>query len=172
MTAGLLLTLGVYVLWYGAILWMADGVPYVMDANETFSSLWHARNLVDHGFALTAGLADEVFSPHAAAHPFVHTHQGNFPRVFATLIYLLGARSPASQIVLTTFLVGGVSVAMMYRLLAKVVAPAFAVLACLLLLTDYVLYAQWQVVTYRVWHGFFFFSSLLLAQNAGGRRAA
>jgi hypothetical protein len=170
-TAGLILTLGLYVLYYGAILWMSDGIPYVMDGNETFSSLWHARNLVDHGFALTAGLADEVFSTHAAAHPFVHTHQGNFPRVFATAIYFLGARSPESQIAVTTFLVGGASVAMMYRLLSKVVAAAFAVLACLLLLTDYVLYAQWQVVTYRVWHGFFFFSSLLLAQNAGGRRA-
>jgi hypothetical protein len=169
-TAGLLLTLGIYAMYYGAILWMSDGIPYVMDGNETFSSLWHARNLVEHGFALTAGLADEVFSPHAAAHPFVHTHQGNFPRVFATLIYFLGARSPESQIVITTLLIGGASVAMMYRLLARVVAPAFAMLACLLLFTDYVLYAQWQVVTYRVWHGFFFFSSLLLARGAGGPR--
>ncbi len=169
-TGGLLLTLGIYAVYYGAVLWMSDGIPYVMDGNETFSSLWHARNLIEHGFALTAGLADEVFSPHAAAHPFVHTHQGNFPRVFATLIYLLGARSPEAQIVVTTVLIGGVSVAMMYHLLAKVVAPAFAMLACVLLFTDYVLYAQWQVVTYRVWHGFFFFSSLLLARSAGGQR--
>ena len=34
-------------------------------------------------------------------------------------------------------------------------------------MTDYVYFVQWQVVTYRVWHGFFVFSSLLTTHYAG-----
>lgn len=35
------------------------GVPAIFDGNETFSSILHARNLLEFGPAKAAGLADE-----------------------------------------------------------------------------------------------------------------
>ena len=151
----------VYALIYGWLLVSTDFLPYVMDNNESFSSFWHAASLYNYGPAQSFGLADEAFSPHAAAHPYVHTHQGNFPRVFALLIYALGARSVESQIALTTFTVGLASIFLIYHFFRKVANPAFALVACLVFMTDYLLFAQWQIVTYRVWYGFFFFSTLV-----------
>lgn len=148
---------------YGTFLIATDFFPYVMDNNESFSSLWHAFNIYQFGILDSAGLADEAFSPHAAAHPYVHTHQGNFPRLYALLIYLLGARSVESQIAVTTFTIGLAAVCMAYRYFSKVGNALFAFLACLVMMTDYILFAQWQVVTYRVWYGFFFFSTLVCA---------
>ncbi len=93
---------------------MGDGLPYVTDNNETFSSLNHAHNLWTFDFFRSFGLADEAASPDPAAHPVVHSHQGNFPRLFAFLIYVLGARSAESQILVTTLTIGVASVLMAY----------------------------------------------------------
>src|SRR5258706_6428607 len=95
-----------YVLFYGWMLAISDFLPYVLDNNESFSSLWHAINLYNFGLSKSFGLTDEAYGFSAAAHPYVYTHQGNFPRLFALLIYALGARTIASQIAVTTFSIG------------------------------------------------------------------
>lgn len=151
---------------FGWLLYKTDGFPYVFDNNESFSSLWHARNLLNCDFTKSWGLTDESASPHSAAHPYVHTHQGNFPRIFAFLIYLLGANTIEAQIIVTTFTVGLFSFFLVYHFFAKVTNPLFALFVCLFLTTDYVYFVQWQVVTYRVWHGLFIFSSLLCVYYA------
>ncbi len=157
----------VYALLYGGLLLWTHGLPYAVDNNETFSSLWHARHLYEGGVSQTKGLADEVFAWHAAASPYVHTHQGNFPRLFALLLYVLGARSAESQIILTTFTIGLAAIWLAYRFLCTLGPPLFAVLGCLVLITDYGLFGQWQVDTYRVWYGFFFFGSLFWVSRLG-----
>ena len=167
---GLAVLLAVYAVLYGAMLVATDFVPYVLDNNESFSSLNHARNLIEFGAAKSFGLADEAVSPHAAAHPYVHTHQGNLPRLFSTLLYLFGARSIEWQIALTTFTVGLGVIAMAYTFFARRVNPVFGLIAGLVLMTDYVFFAQWQVNTYRVWIPFFIFSSLLCAEGLAGPR--
>lgn len=169
-------TLGValvvlYVVVYGALLWVTDGLPYVMDNNETFSSLWHAANIARFGVGESFGLTDESYGITAAAHPFVYTHQGNVPRVFALLLYALGAHTAESQIVVTTFTVGLASMLMAYAFLCRLSTPLFAFIACALLASDYLFVMQWHVVTYRVWHMFFFFSGLLCVQNIGAGAA-
>jgi hypothetical protein len=166
----LLLVLLAYVVGYGALLLRTDGFPYVLDNNESFSSLWHASNLYNFDIRKSCGLTDEACSPRPEAHPFVHSHQGNFPRLFAFLLFVLGARGIESQIVLTTLTVGTVAIFFAYHFFTRLAGPRFALIACLFLMTDYVLFAQWQVVTYRVWHSFFIFSSLLCAHEAGRRR--
>ncbi len=160
----------VYILLFGYLLIETSFLPYVMDNNESFSAFWHARNLYEFGLAKSFGLADESFAYHDAAHPYVHTHQGNFPRIFAVLIYALGARSIESQILVTTFTVGLASVLFAYRYFRTLANPMLALIAVLILMTDYVLVAQWQVVTYRVWHMFFVFSTLLCVHGIGGER--
>jgi hypothetical protein len=165
----LLMVLG-YCILYGALLWYTGGLPYVLDNNESFSSLWHAYNLYHFDLTKSMGLADEAFAYHAAAHPFVHTHQGNFPRLFAFVIFVLGATTIQSQIVVTTFTVGLAGVVLAYVFFTRIVDPLFAILFCLLLMTDYVLVAQWQMVTYRVWHLFFVFSSLLCVHLLSRRK--
>lgn len=151
----------VYLIFYGSLIVAANGLPYVLDANESFSSLWHAINLHHFGLRSSFGLTDEAYGFDPAAHPYIYTHQGNFPRLFAYVIYLLGARSIESQIVVTTFTVGLLSTVFAYAFFTRLVNPLFGLLACLVLITDYILVAQWQVVTYRVWYGFFVFSSAL-----------
>lgn len=58
--------IAVYAVLYGAMLVATDFVPYVLDNNESFSSLNHARNLIEFGAAKSFGLADEAVSPHRA----------------------------------------------------------------------------------------------------------
>lgn len=159
-----------YVLIYGWLLAKSNLFPYVMDNNESFSSLWHAYNLFNFDFFKSFGLADESFAYHQAAHPYVHTHQGNFPRLFALLIYLLGARSIESQILVTTFTVGLAAIFFAYHFFSKIANPLFALVCSLVLISDYILVGQWQIVTYRVWHEFFVFSSLLCVHGFGERR--
>ena len=160
-----------YVAIYGWLLVSTSFLPYVMDNNESFSAFWHASNIYNFGVSQTFGLTDESFSPHPEAHPYVHTHQGNFPRVFAYLIYVLGARTIEEQIAVTTFTIGVLTIFFAYHYFARISSPLFAFIVCAVLLTDYIFYAQWNVVTYRVWHAFFVFSSLLCVRGLGGRRS-
>ncbi len=161
--------LGAYLCVFGALLAWTRGVPYPIDNNESFSSLWHARHMYELGFSETKGLADEVMAWHPAANPYVHTHQGNFPRLFTFALYLLGARSIESQIILATFTVGLAAVWLAYRFLRSIGPPRFAAACCLVLITDYALFGQWQVNTYRVWYAFFFFSTLYWVSRLGRR---
>jgi hypothetical protein len=156
---GALTILTVYVVWYSLLIWRGHGIPYVMDNNETFSALNHARNLWSFDFFRSFGLTDEAVSPDAAAHPFVHTHQGNFPRLFAFLLYAAGARSVESQVWITAMTIGTASILMGYTFFRRVAGSLFATVTMLLLMTDYLMFAQWQVNTYRVWEGFLFFSA-------------
>jgi hypothetical protein len=145
-------------------------MPFVIDNNESFSALTHAMNLFHFGFSNSFGLTDEAYGLNPAAHPFVHTHQGDFPRVFAYLLYIVGARGIEAQIVLTTFTIGVIAVYLAYHYFTKIGTVSFAFITCLVFITDYVFFAQWQVVTYRVWHAFFFFGALVCAHGVGGRR--
>ena len=156
---GALIILSVYFIWYSFLILRGHGIPYVMDNNETFSALNHARNLWSFDFFRSFGLTDEAVSPDSAAHPFVHTHQGNFPRLFAFLLYAAGARSVESQVWITTMTVGTASIVMGYTFFRRVAGRLFAAVAMLLLMSDYLMFAQWQVNTYRVWEGFLFFSA-------------
>lgn len=153
-----------YLVVFGVLLVRTGGFPYIIDNNESFSSLVHAFNLYHFDFKKAFGLTDESYSPFAVGHPYVYTHQGNFPRFFALIIYALGARSIEAQIIVTTFSIGLASIIFTHRYFCKVTNPLFAFLCCAFLMTDYLMYTQWQVVTFRVWYGFFFFSSLLCVQ--------
>lgn len=152
-----------YLAVYALLITKGHGIPYVMDNNETFSALNHAYNLWNFDFFRSFGLADDTVSPFAAAHPIVHTHQGDFPRLFSFLLFSLGARSAEAQIWITTFTIGLASILMAYCFFKRQAGTIFAICATFLLMTDYLLFAQWQVNTYRVWHGFFLFAGLLCA---------
>jgi hypothetical protein len=137
------------------------GVPAVFDGNETFSSILHAKNLLAFGPGVSAGLADESTSPRPSGHPVVHTHQGNFPRLYTAFLSTLGLGDPVSQVAATVLPIGFVGVLLLFFALHRYAGFALSVTALAILLTDYILFAQWQVVTYRVWH--FAFTAALLA---------
>jgi hypothetical protein len=139
-----------------------------MDNNESFSAFVHAANLHHFPLSRTLGLTDEAFSPDAAAHPYVYTHQGNFPRVFAFILYAFGARTIESHIVITTFTVGLFSVFLLYHYFATIATPLFAFIAAAIALTDYLFFVQWQVNTFRVWHGLFLYLALWCVHGVGG----
>ncbi len=161
----------IYLTGYGWLLAHSDLLPYVTDNNETFSSIVHAANIYHFGIGKTFGLTDEAYGFSAAAHPYVYTHQGNFPRLFALLLYSLGARSAESQIILTTFTIGFLGVCFAFSYFSRITNNTFAIIFCLLLMSDYVMFAQWQVNTWQVWHVFFFFSSLLWIDRLGMTRS-
>src|ERR1700730_3872299 len=88
-----LLTLGLFLVVCGALIVGSDFLPFGTDNNETFSSLLHARNMVQNGLFSFGGLTNETTSSASSAQAFLYTHQGNFPRFFAYLLYVLGAKS-------------------------------------------------------------------------------
>jgi hypothetical protein len=158
-----LLTISVFWFVVLLLLFYCDFLPYGTDNNETFSSLLHAKNMYWHGIGSTYGLTDESTSPNAAAAPFVYTHQGNFPRFYALLLYALGATSAEVQILITAMTIGTASILFAHIYMEHRVNALFAFIFCLVLTTDYIMTLQWFVNTWRVWHLFFFFSTLLLA---------
>lgn len=153
----LCILMAAYLMTFGLLLFFSDGMPYILDGNETYSSITHAKSISNFGILKSYGLADEVFSPSSMAHPFVHSHQGNYPRLFAWVIYELGARGPKEQILITTFTVGLAAILLAFVFLSRISNNLFALIACLTLVTDYIFFSQWQVVTYRVWYTFVFF---------------
>jgi hypothetical protein len=152
--------------YFGWLLIKSSFVPYIMDGNETFSVWWHAHNLYTFSFWKSFGLTDESYGLTEASHPFFHTHQGNVPRFFGFLIYALGARTVEAQVLVTTLVIGNLTLFFCYASVARILRPSLAFIFCLFLFSDYVLYAQWHVVTYRVWYGFLFFGILFAISNA------
>jgi hypothetical protein len=158
--------LALHQVYYGALLIGSNFIPYVMDGNETFSVWWHAHNLYTFSFWKSFGLTDESYGLTEASHPFFHTHQGNMPRLFGFLIYALGARTVEAQVLVTTLIIGNLTLFFCYASIAKVTRPVIAFVFCLFLFSDYLLFSQWHVVTYRVWYGFLFFGSLFAISSA------
>ena len=164
------MTLALFCIVILTLLVQTDFLPYGTDNNETFSSILHARNIYLQGLTSFFGLTNETTSLAPAAQAYVYTHQGNFPRFYALLLYVLGARSPEAQIFITTFTVGLAGIMFAHLYMEKRANPLFAFIFCAVLITDYMMSLQWIVNTWRVWHLFFFFSSLLLAHGFANQR--
>jgi len=161
----LLLLAALYAVGYGSLLVYTDFLPYVFDNNESFSAFVHGSNLYHFGVEKSFGLTDEAYGPDPAAHPYVYTHQGNFPRLVAFLMYAAGVRTVEGQIALSTFTVGLATIGLIYLFFTRLVGRCFGITTALLFMSDYVLSAQWLVNTFKVWHGFLLFAMLLLIQQ-------
>lgn len=166
-----LLTLGLFLVVCGALIVGSDFLPFGTDNNETFSSLLHARNMVQNGLFSFGGLTNETTSSASSAQAFLYTHQGNFPRFFAYLLYVVGAKSAESQILITTASIGVMGIMMAHVFMERRADPLFAFLFCAVLTTDYLMSLQWLVNTWRVWHLLFFFAPLLLADRLTSKGA-
>ena len=148
----------------------SGGVPFVTDGNESFSTYNHAQNLLRFGPAATMGLTDEAAASDPAAHAYVYTHQGNFPRFASLLLLLLGVHSLLVHVAIISVTVGAAATALCFRFFARATSPQFAALVCLVFWTDYLLFVQWQANSYRVWHALFLFGALACAQAIAKRR--
>ncbi len=138
-------------------LWISNGIPYSYDNNESYSSLIHASSISNFGIGESKGLADEAYGKSSAAHPFVHSHQGNYPRIYAWFLYELGATSVETQVLITTMTIGLISILLLYFFIANLSTPWLGLICALVFITDYIFFLQWQFVTYRVWYSFVFF---------------
>jgi hypothetical protein len=161
-----------YALVYGTLLVATDFLPYVFDNNESFSAFVHAQNLYRFGLEQSFGLTDEAYGPNPAAHPYIYTHQGNFPRLFAFLLYAAGLRTVESQILVSTFTIGFGSIVLAWTFFRRLAGRAMGNIAAVLLMTDYILSAQWLVNSFKVWHGFLLFAMLVLILNYRADRRA
>lgn len=161
----LLSALCLFILASGILIVWSKGIPFVFDGNEAFSSIVHALNMYRFGFDESIGLTDEAYGPDPIAHPFVYTHQGNFPRVFAYILVFLGMDSIVSQVIATTLIVGCASIYFCFRFFERWVGARAAFLITVVFITDYLMLLQWNVVTYRVWHMFFFFGAFYIVDR-------
>ncbi len=149
-----------YLFVVGLLLLQTGGLPFGLDNNESFSNAVHARNLSSFPLSESFGLTDESYGATAESGPFVHSHQGNFPRLYTFLLYQVGFVTIEGQIVATALSVGLVAYLLAYVFLQRTFGTRFAVIGSLVFLSNYFLFTQWHLNTYRVWHCFFFFSSL------------
>jgi hypothetical protein len=154
---------------FGGMLVYSDFLPFTFDNNESFSAYWHARNMYEYGIASSSGLPDESLSNDAAAHPYLYTHAGASPRLFAYVLYVLGVRTVQLQIAVTAFTIGLLAFWFVYRFLADISTRLYAVVACLLLMTDYIMFAQWHIGLWHVWKTLLLFGGLYLAQRVAGK---
>jgi len=162
---GFIIVVIAMLLTYTFLLQKSNNLPYVFDNNETYSSLIHAKNMDKYGVSETFGLTDESYATTNSGHPYVYTHQGNISRFYTLLLIKLGIESPESHIVISLLTIGLLGFYLAFRFLDKHISWSFSVIYCLLLMTDYILYAQWHMNTWRIWHLAFFFSSLLIAEK-------
>ena len=163
------LAIGIYLVVIGGLLAWTHLLPYGSDNNESFSAFIHARNLLQFGFSQSMGLTDEAYSHDPSAHPYVYTHEGNLPRVFVYLLMHLGLTRVEWQMALLAVLVGSATIYFCFTFFSRAAGDVFAFLVCAVLATDYLSFLQWEVNSFRVWHGFFFFACLLCVQALGGR---
>ena len=154
---------------FGGMLVYSDFLPFTFDNNESFAAYLHARNMYEFGIVSSSGLPDESLSNDAAAHPYLYTHAGASPRLFAYVIYVLGARTVELQLAVTAFTVGLLAFWFVYRFLADVSTRLYAVVACLLLLTDYIMFAQWHIGLWHVWKTLLLFGGLYLAHRVADK---
>jgi hypothetical protein len=154
---------------FGGMLVYSDFLPFTFDNNESFAAYWHARNMYEYGVASSSGLPDEALSNDAAAHPYLYTHAGASPRLFAYVLYVLGVRTVQLQIAVTAFTVGLLAFWFVYRFLADVSTRLYAMVACLLLMTDYIMFAQWHIGIWHVWKTLLLFAGLYLAQRVASK---
>jgi hypothetical protein len=157
---------------FGGILLYSNFLPYTFDNNESFSTFWRAREMYEYGIANSSGLPDKSFSYNAAAHRSVYTHAGASPQLFAYLLYVLGIRTVQLQVAVTVFTVGLLSFWFAYRFLAEISTRLHATIACLVLMTDYIMFARWHVGLWHVWKMFLLFGGLYLAQRVASRKQA
>lgn len=149
-----LLCAALYLVLTGWMTLTAPVAPSVVDGNETFSSLLHARNTIMFGVEGTYGLADEATALLPEAHPVPHTHQGNFPRLYATALAYVGIDAPRSQVLIHLWTIGLATFLLFLSVAKKLMFREAALFAALFFATDYVFTLQWHVVTYRVWQDF------------------
>lgn len=149
----------------GSLLLYTDFIPYVLDNNESFSAFVHGSNLFHFDFLKSFGLTDEAYGPDPAAHPYVYTHQGNFPRLVSFLMYGVGLRSVEAQIGAIALIVGGGSVALIWVFFIRLAGRSFAFVVSLLFISEYVLMTQWFVNTFKAWHAFLLFAMLSTLQQ-------
>ena len=127
-----------YVGLYGSMLVAThERNPYVTDGNESFSMLVHASNLyhfsaLDDFRAVGQGLQCE--SPRRIR-KFTRIRETS-PRLFSLGLYVFGARGIESQIVITTFTIGLLSVWLIFVLRHRY-EPGFAMAATSVFMTDY-----------------------------------
>jgi hypothetical protein len=166
----LLGALGLYIGLAGCLIVLSHFLPYGTDNNESFSAFVHAQNLLRFGFSQSRGLTDEAYSPARTAHPYVYTHAGNFPRLPVYALMRLGVKTVEAQIAILAALVGGATICLAFAFFSRLAGPQFAFVMCAVFTTDYLLFMQWEVNTFRVWHGFLFFASLVCIQRFGDAR--
>jgi hypothetical protein len=154
---------------FGGMLVYSDFLPFTFDNNESFAAYWHARNMYEYGIGSSSGLPDESVSNDAAAHPYLYTHAGASPRLFAYVVYVLGVRTVQLPIAITAFTFGLLAFWFVYRFLAGISTRLYALVACLLLLTDYIMFAQWHIGIWHVWKTFLLFGGLYLAQHVANK---
>lgn len=140
---------------------LGNGIPYLFDNNESFTTYLHAQNLLEYGFSKTAGLADESTSNLLEGHPFLYTHAGTFPRFVSYILLVFTIDSLKLHILILSILVVSISNVIFFTSVIQYFDRYISTFVLMAINLNYVYIFQWNVNTWQVWK-FLFFSLFLL----------
>jgi hypothetical protein len=110
--------------------------------------------------AIFGGILIYDAAPHLS-----YTHATASPGLFAYLLDMLGTTEVELLVAVTVFTIGLLAFWFAYRFLAEISTRLYATIACLLLMTDYIMFVQWHIGVWHVWKMFLLFGGLYLAQR-------
>jgi hypothetical protein len=145
----------------GSWLW-ADGVPYYTDANETFASYVHARNMVTWDPRQTAWLTSEVTDPTYTRAANLYAHNPNGPRYVHYLLLLVGLTDLRLHILIVTAAGALATSYLVWRFWqsAAYCQSALWGVVPLALFLDPIGCLYWLANTYRLWTFALYFACL------------
>jgi hypothetical protein len=145
----------------GSWLW-ADGIPYYTDANETFASFVHARNMVTWAPWKTAWLTVETTDPTHPVATNLYTHNPNGPRYAHYLLFLVGITDLRLHILLLSVAGALLTSWLCWRFWQSALPCRSALwgVAPLALFLDPIGCLYWLVNTYRLWTFVLYFACL------------
>jgi hypothetical protein len=145
----------------GSWLW-ADGVPYYTDANETFASYLHARNMVTWDPRLTSWITIESTDPGQPTPTNGYVHNPNGPRYAHYLLFLIGLTDLRLQILVLTVAGALATAGLVWRLwqAAAYCRSALWGVVPLALFLDPIGCLYWLTNTYRLWTFVLYFACL------------
>ena len=144
---------------------ISDGVPYFTDGNETYSAYAHGRNMFLFHPLANSLLTDDAVGLNPTEHPFTYTHQGNLPRYFTYLLFLVGISSIKWQVLIAALLSICLSFWFAYRLFQRSLLPLATVFLLSFLASDFLGVLEWYGNLYRTWHLPLFFGCLLCTRR-------
>jgi hypothetical protein len=141
--------------------WLAtNGMPRIQDQTESFNSYLAAENLYNHGLWNLRLLEDWATSPDSVAHPYLYTHNPDFPNLYSYVLLRLGITSLPYQNLTAVFILL-VGFWYFYKAISAITrSPLAGLIALSIAATDYLGALVMGANLYRSWTWLLFWGTI------------